>query len=186
MSPRSAALAIVVLAPLLLAASDPSGDTGPCSGHGSAAGTFAIPAANNFKIVAIPAKHITANADSTCESCHAGAGSSFTLPVTTGATFAKSAMSHAGITSNCVSCHGPTVTGSSFYGITTIVTMMSTTSGATSHVPSGTTCESCHAGTTPSTLVPANATKVVPGTLFLQKPFSVETLTQAVRAALDG
>jgi CheY-like chemotaxis protein len=27
---------------------------------------------------------------------------------------------------------------------------------------------------------------VVPGTLFLQKPFSVETLTQAVRAALDG
>lgn len=38
MSPRSAALAIVVLAPLLLAASDPSGDTGPCSGHGSAAG----------------------------------------------------------------------------------------------------------------------------------------------------
>jgi CheY-like chemotaxis protein len=27
---------------------------------------------------------------------------------------------------------------------------------------------------------------VVPGTLFLQKPFSVETLTQAVRAALDA
>ena len=38
MSPRLAAVAIVLLAPLLLAASDPSGDTGPCSGHGVARG----------------------------------------------------------------------------------------------------------------------------------------------------
>jgi hypothetical protein len=37
-SPRFATLAIVVLAPLLLAASDPAGDTGPCSGQGTAPG----------------------------------------------------------------------------------------------------------------------------------------------------
>ncbi|HTG47198.1 MAG TPA: hypothetical protein VK646_06060 [Actinomycetota bacterium] len=36
---RIAAVAIILLSPLLLAAADPPGDTGPCSGHGTALGS---------------------------------------------------------------------------------------------------------------------------------------------------
>jgi hypothetical protein len=121
--------------------------------HGSVAASYAIPAAN-FKIVGIPAGHITSNADAACESCHVGANSSIkALPVVDGAKFTNSAMSHAGLTT-CVSCHGPTAGG--FFGINQLVVMPPTSpAGANSHIPSATACEGCHVA--PGTLVPANA-----------------------------
>jgi len=133
--------------------------------HGSTtAPTFAIPAAN-FSIVTTPANHIPTTAS--CEVCHVGAGSSIAAtPVPNGATFKNSAMSHSGLTT-CVSCHGPTITGASFVGITKIVVMPATSPmGVNAHVPSATTCETCHLGSMPAAFVPANATATAPGTAF--------------------
>ena len=133
--------------------------------HGpTTAPTFAIPAAN-FSIVTEPANHVPTTA--ACESCHVGAGSSIAAtPVPNGAKFTNSAMNHAGLTT-CVTCHGPTVTNSSFYGVTNIIVMpASSPTGANAHIPSATTCESCHLASMPAGLVPAVATRTVPGTLF--------------------
>ncbi|HSB22777.1 MAG TPA: hypothetical protein VLE94_06655 [Burkholderiaceae bacterium] len=133
----------------------------------TAAATFAIPAAN-FTIVAPPSNHIPTSAP--CESCHIGAGSSITsTPVPNGAKFSGSRMNHAGITNNCVACHTASGSATTFAGITNIVRMPPTSPpGPTSHVPSGTACESCHLGTLAnvSGLIPANATRSAPGTLF--------------------
>jgi hypothetical protein len=77
-------------------------------------------------------------------------------------------MSHAGITSNCVACHGPSITGASFVGVSKIIVMPPTSPmGATSHIPSSTTCETCHLSTVPSGLVNASATANVPGSAFM-------------------
>ncbi|MBS0373513.1 MAG: hypothetical protein JSR73_02965, partial [Proteobacteria bacterium] len=134
-----------------------------CHGSTVAAG-FAIPAAS-FSIVTTPSNHVPTTA--ACESCHVGANSSVTAtPVPNGAKFANSAMNHAGLTT-CVGCHGPTVAQNAFYGITKIIVMPATSpQGATAHIPSATACESCHGGSAPAGLVPANATKTVPGTGF--------------------
>ncbi|HUO81195.1 MAG TPA: hypothetical protein VMU00_13720 [Steroidobacteraceae bacterium] len=145
--------------------------------HGTTqAPTFAIPAAN-FQIVTMPTNHVPTTA--ACESCHVGAASSIAAtPVPNGAKFANSAMNHAGLTT-CVGCHGPTVTGASFYGIASIVVMpASTPMGPNAHIPSATACETCHAGSMPSGLVPANATKTVPGTLF-QTPVPTTAMIHA-------
>ncbi len=133
--------------------------------HGPAAPTFAIPAAS-FAIVGLPGNHLPTTAS--CEVCHVGAGSSITAtPVVTGAKFSNSLMSHTGINSNCAVCHGPTISGASFAGITKIVVMPPTSPvGASSHIPSSTTCETCHLGTTPSGQIAANATKSAPGSGF--------------------
>ncbi|MDE2158649.1 MAG: hypothetical protein KGJ30_06985, partial [Burkholderiales bacterium] len=133
--------------------------------HGSAAATFAIPAAN-FSIVGLPSNHIPTS--SSCEVCHVGAGSSIAAtPVVNGARFAGSAMSHSGITVGCNSCHVPAGTAVSFIGITSIVGMPPTSPmGAGAHVPVSTTCENCHATSAVAGLIPASATKSAPGTLF--------------------
>ncbi|MDD5336723.1 MAG: cytochrome c3 family protein [Rhodoferax sp.] len=133
--------------------------------HGSAAASFAIPAAN-FSIVGMPGNHIPTGA--ACETCHVGAGSSVaSLPVGNGAKFSNSLMSHTGITSNCIACHGPSITGSSFIGVSSIVVMPPTSPmGASAHIPSSQTCETCHLGSTPSGLMAASATKTAPGTAF--------------------
>ena len=135
-----------------------------CHGSAVAAG-FAIPAAN-FSIVTTPSNHIPTTA--ACESCHVGAGSSVpATPVPNGSKFTGSAMSHVGITTGCAACHGPTISGATFYGITSVVVMPpSSPAGASSHIPSGTTCETCHLGSAPAAFVPANSTKTAPGTLF--------------------
>ena len=133
--------------------------------HGAAAPSFAIPAAG-FSVVGLPGNHLPTAA--ACESCHVGAGSSIAAtPVGNGAKFSGSKMSHAGITSNCVACHGPAINGSSFVGVTSIVVMPVTSPvGASSHIPSSTTCESCHLGTTPGGLIAAVATANTPGSAF--------------------
>jgi hypothetical protein len=154
--------AMPTLANIHLYAPSTSSNCAQC--HGSTAPTFAIPAAN-FSIVGLPATHIPTTA--ACESCHVGAGSSMAAtPVPNGAKFTNSAMSHSGLTT-CVGCHGPTITGASFVGISKIVVMPPTSPvGATSHIPSATACESCHAGSMPAGFVPANATATAPGTKF--------------------
>jgi hypothetical protein len=133
--------------------------------HGATAPSFAIPAAG-FTIVGLPTNHIPTTAS--CEVCHVGSGSSVpTLPVVNGAKFSGSLMNHTGITSNCVACHGSTITVASFVGIARIVVMPPTTPvGVNSHIPSSTACENCHLGTTPVGMGPANALKLAPGSLF--------------------
>ena len=148
-------------------ANAPSTTTNCAQCHGAAAPSFAIPA-SNFSIVGLPTNHIPTSAP--CELCHVGSGSSIAaLPVVNGAKFSGSRMSHTGITNNCVACHTASGSTASFAGITSIVRMPPTSPmGASSHIPSSTTCESCHLGTLAnvSGLVPANATRTAPGTLF--------------------
>ena len=132
---------------------------------GTTVGPFAGPP--GFKIMAAPSNHIPTT--QSCEVCHVGAGSSIAAPpVPNGALFAGSKMNHAGI-STCVSCHGPTISGSSFVGISKIVVMPSTApaGSANAHIPSGTNCEQCHLSTMPSGMIAANATLSAPGSLFL-------------------
>jgi hypothetical protein len=143
---------------------------------------FAIPAAN-FVIVGPPSNHMPIT--TACETCHVGAGSSMaSTPVANGAKFSSSKMSHSGITTGCANCHGPTITGTSFAGVTSIVVMPRTSpAGASSHIPSSTTCESCHLGTTPAGLVAANSAKATgPGTLFL----SPEPTTAQIHNGVTG
>ncbi len=133
--------------------------------HGSAASSFAIPAAN-FSIVGLPSNHLPTT--QSCEVCHVGAGSSVAAtPVPNGAKFSGSKMSHLGLTT-CVACHGPTISGSTFVGISKVVVMPPTTpaGAATAHIATGTACESCHLASMPSGLVAANATLPTPGSLF--------------------
>ncbi len=133
--------------------------------HGSAAASFAIPAAN-FSIVGLPSNHLPTSAS--CETCHVGAGSSITsLPVGNGAKFSGSLMSHAGITNNCSACHTPAGANAAFAGISAIVGMPATSPmGSSAHIPSGTTCETCHLASLPTGLIAASATKTAPGTAF--------------------
>ncbi|MEI8299048.1 MAG: hypothetical protein WCH32_13590 [Pseudomonadota bacterium] len=140
--------------------------------HGTTqAATYAIPAAN-FKITTMIAiagggavTHLpTAQA---CELCHVGAGSSVATTVLDTSKFSGSKFSHSGVTT-CVSCHGPTVSPSSFTGIAKIIVEPPTTpaGAATSHIPSSTACETCHQGSMPSGLIAASSTALVPGSLF--------------------
>ncbi|MDP9043434.1 MAG: hypothetical protein M3O01_01355, partial [Pseudomonadota bacterium] len=145
-------------------APSPSANCAQCHAANVVAG-FAIPSAG-FSIVGPPANHVPTSA--ACETCHVGAGSSIAAtPVGNGAKFSGSRMSHAGITSNCAACHGPTVTGSSFVGVSRIIVMPPTTPvGPGSHIPSSTTCETCHLGSTPAGQIPAVATAGTPGSAF--------------------
>ena len=104
-------------------------------------------------LVAPPANHI-AQGGQGCDSCHIGAGSSITaLPVQDGARFSGSLFSHSGISSGCASCHGASVTASSFYGI--LPKTISSLSPMHVPVAAGALCETCHTGSVPSMLVPA-------------------------------
>jgi hypothetical protein len=126
---------------------------------------FAIPSAN-FVIVGPPTNHMPIT--TACEACHVGTGSSVsTMPVPNGAKFSGSLMSHTGITSNCAACHGSSITGSTFAGVTKIIVMPPTSpAGAAAHIPSSSVCEDCHLGTTPTGMVAASATKTLPGSAF--------------------
>jgi hypothetical protein len=164
-------------------ANAPSTTTNCAQCHGSNVRFYDIPAAN-FAIVGLPALHVPTSA--ACESCHVGTGSSMaTTPVLNGAKFSGSLMSHTGITTNCAACHGPSITASSFTGISKIVVMPATSpAGASSHIPSGNSCETCHLGTTPAGMVAANAAKATgPGTLFLNP---VPTTTQIHTGITSG
>jgi hypothetical protein len=134
--------------------------------HGTAAPSFAIPAAG-FSIVGLPGNHMPVS--TSCEVCHVGPGSSVSvLPVGNGAKFSGSLMNHSGITTNCVSCHVPSGTSANFAGITRLIGMPPTSPmGTGSHIPSSTTCEACHIGSLPVGYIAANATKTAPGTAFL-------------------
>ena len=132
---------------------------------------YAIPA-SNFKIttMALTAagatiKHVPTT--QSCETCHVGAGSSVPSTVQNTSLFSGSLMSHQGVTT-CVECHGPTITGSSFTGISKIAVMPATTpaGAATAHIPSSTASETCHLRSLPAGKVAAVAKVTAPGTLF--------------------
>ncbi|MCX7240367.1 MAG: multiheme c-type cytochrome, partial [Burkholderiales bacterium] len=127
-------------------ANAPSTSTNCAQCHSAgAAANFSIPA-KGFAIMAPPSDHIPFGSMA-CETCHVGASSSLTLPVQNTAKFSNSAFSHSGITAGCEVCHGPGITGATFFGVTKIVVMPPLgASGAGSHLPSSTKCENCHLG----------------------------------------
>jgi hypothetical protein len=132
---------------------------------GTTVGPFAGPP--GFKIMAAPSNHIPTT--QSCEVCHVGSGSSIAVtPVPNGAHFSGSKMNHVGITT-CVACHGPTISASSFVGISKIVVMPPTTpaGSSTAHLPTGTNCEQCHLATMPSGQIAGNAIMSAPGSRFL-------------------
>lgn len=126
--------------------------------------------------------HVPVQASSSCETCHVSSIPSTLVPstgATSGTTFAGAKFSHTGITSGCDTCHGPTVNGSTFYGVTNIVVMPPTGApGSGSHIPASTACESCHMGSTPSALVPGVATVNAPGSAFM-KPAPTSAMIHA-------
>ncbi|MEY4099519.1 MAG: hypothetical protein RL300_690, partial [Pseudomonadota bacterium] len=76
-------------------------------------------------IAALSPAHLPTTAS--CETCHINSIPSGLVTVdganAGAATFANAQFSHGGISSNCVSCHGPTVTGTTFYGVSNIIVM---------------------------------------------------------------
>ena len=133
----------------------------------SAAAAFAM-ATMVPPIVAPPSSHIGLLGQS-CEACHVGSGSSLNLPVGNGAKFTHSLFNHGNVSTGCVTCHGPGVSASNFYGITSIVTMPSTNGPSSSaHIPSSTTCETCHLGDLGNVTgqIAPIASSTVPGTKF--------------------
>jgi hypothetical protein len=151
----------------------PAPVTSNCASCHSAANAavYAIPAIG-FAVKAPDAKHIPFSTTA-CEVCHVGSGSSMANAVVgNGAKFSGSLYSHSGVTTGCATCHGPSITGTSFTGVTSIVVAPPATSqGLTSHVPYTAACEVCHAGSTPGALVSVTGSKPVPGSGFkLPKP----------------
>ncbi|MDH4061437.1 MAG: hypothetical protein OEU94_11555, partial [Aquincola sp.] len=136
-----------------------------CHGPTVTAGTFmgVTPKTN----VGLSPPHLPSSDN--CEFCHANAIPAQPIPATgtPGVTFANGQMNHAGITSGCANCHGPSITGASFYGVSSIVVMPPTSPvGPTSHIPSGTNCEQCHLASVPAGPIAAVATRTAPGTGF--------------------
>ncbi|WP_201492360.1 cytochrome c3 family protein [Rubrivivax sp. A210] len=144
-------------------APNPVGGCAQC--HGAAAASFALPAVG-FSVIGMPVDHIPTNAG--CETCHVGPGSSIAaLPVTDGARFSGSLMSHAGIASGCAACHMPNAGLASFAGIAAIVKQPRTSPvGPDAHIPTTAACEACHLASTPAGLIPASAVTLAPGTGF--------------------
>ena len=144
----------------------PSQTTNCAQCHGASAASYAIPSIN-FNVIGLPSNHMPTS--QSCEVCHVGSGSSVAVtPVGNGAQFSGSKMNHAGVTT-CVGCHGPTVSATSFVGISKIVVMPPITPAGnpTAHIASGTNCEQCHLATMPNGMIAANAIALAPGSLFL-------------------
>ncbi len=104
-------------------------------------------------VVTVPDLHISMGGLG-CEGCHVGAGSSVASAlVPDGAKFSGSLFNHASSTVSCATCHGATVTASTFKGVypKTIGNL------APAHVPTtaGAACDTCHTNGAPTGLVPA-------------------------------
>jgi hypothetical protein len=161
-----------------------SGITSGCAScHGATVTTGTFAGVLPKTIANLSPVHVPTTA--ACESCHTNSIPSTLIPLSGASgsmtTFAGGQFSHSGITSGCDSCHGSNITGSSFYGIKNIVVLPPVSpAGMSSHIPSANNskCESCHLASTPSVLVPATATKTVPGTAF-QTPVTTGAMIHA-------
>jgi len=115
-------------------------------------------------IVAPPAKHIAMGILG-CDACHVGPGSSMpALPVVDGARFSGSLFSHTGISGNCDSCHGASVTATTFAGV--FPKTIGSLSPAHLPLPGVSTCETCHTNSIPTGLVPAPGMKTFAGAQY--------------------
>ena len=144
--------------------------SGGCSAcHGTSAPTFYGVVPKNTS--SLTPAHVPFSASLDCVTCHTNSLPTMLIPATgaTGAmtTFAGGGFTHSGISTGCASCHGPNLSGSSFYGLSGMVLMPPTSPmGATSHIPTGTNCESCHVA--PSGLV--TSITPAPGSGFRTSP----------------
>ena len=107
-----------------------------------------------------------------CEVCHIGATSSIVgTPVADGAIFGGSAYSHVGRTVDCATCHGPSGSTTSYFGIANMVAIPPTSPAiSSSHIPSTASCDSCHKNIVPSGQLSVTALRPVPGSLFSNSP----------------
>ena len=109
----------------------------------------------------MPVNHIPRSNGAQCGSCHVQS------TLTNFTSFSGGKMDHTGMTSGCADCHGPSITGSMFAGISSIVIMPPTSpAGPNSHIPSSVICESCHLGSLPIGLMEGNASRMPPGSGF--------------------
>ena len=112
-----------------------------------------------------------------CETCHQAIPAQL-IPATGAAsvgatTFAGGRMVHAGISSGCAQCHGPSITSASFYGVTP-----KTNAGLVPpHIPAGTNCEACHSNAIPAMPIPAAGAGSVGGTTFANGQMSHAGIT---------
>ncbi|MFZ2651516.1 MAG: hypothetical protein WA210_15560, partial [Burkholderiaceae bacterium] len=137
--------------------------------------------ANTFYGVRIVSSSSTAlphiPASDTCETCHQTIPTQL-IPATGaasvgGTTFANAGMSHAGITSNCAQCHGPSVTSGTFIG----VTPKTSAALVPPHLPTSAPCEACHANAIPAMPIPAAGAAAVGGTTFANGQMSHQGIT---------
>ena len=145
--------------------------TGCAACHGSSVTSSTFYGVTPKTISSLSPQHVPNPANLACETCHVNSVPSTPIPASgaTGSmtTFANAKFSHSGITSGCAACHGDTINGNSFYGISNIIVIPpSGIPGAGSHLPTTASCETCHAGSVPTTLVAGNATTTAPGTAF--------------------
>jgi len=86
-----------------------------------------------------------------CASCHVGAGTPISTPVTA-SSFAGGGFVHTGITTGCGECHGSNVEAGTFSGTIVPTTVANQTP---THIPVSNSvgCETCHVNSVPSGLV---------------------------------
>jgi hypothetical protein len=146
-----------------------AGMTTTCSNcHGMLVGAGTFFGVTPKSMGSLSPAHVPVANSTACTVCHTNSVPTGLVPSAGMRTFAGAQFSHTDITTDCATCHGPGITGSSFYGISSIVVMPpSAGPGSNSHIPSGTTCENCHLGSTPSGLVPGVASRAAPGSGFL-------------------
>jgi hypothetical protein len=137
-----------------------SGITSGCdSCHGASVSVNAYYGIKLKTISGLVPAHVPTTA--ACEVCHAANTPSMLIAATgaTGAmtTFAGGKFSHSGITTGCSTCHGAGINGNTFYGISNIVVLPSTSNGGHIPAPNNASCETCHLGSVPAGLINANA-----------------------------
>ena len=147
-----------------------------CHGPQVVAGTF--DGVTPKTIASLTPSHIPVAASQACETCHIASVPTMPVPPTgySGSpSFRGGQFTHTGISSDCAACHGPGVTNSTYYGVTSIV-VMPATSGANAHIPSSNTCENCHLGAMPSGLLSVTQARSMPGSLFANRPPNSATI----------
>ena len=150
--------------------------TGVSSGCATCHGNIATLQGNitpvSMTTPALSRPHVPNPANTDCGICHTAIPTGLSRAGSTSTTFAAGKYSHAGISTGCDACHGSTITGSSFQGITAIVVLPPTSSGASNHIPSpiNANCETCHLGSMPLTLINASASVTTPGSTKFKSP----------------
>lgn len=155
-----------------------------CHGATIGANTFAGVTPKNT--ASLNPGHVPTPGVTTCETCHVGVIPPMLVPASGMPAFSGAQFSHTSITNSCDTCHGQSITGASFYGITRIVVLPPTTNGG--HIPSpvNNKCETCHASSIPAGLVAGVAANTTLGTtLFNSGHLSSDVIHTSVAGSCN-